>query len=60
MVQEVKVTNLPWTMGSWLGLGEAGAFFLSYMKWHSGLLAVLHGVCSWIYIIWYAFHYGWK
>ena len=60
MAQEVEVKNWPWTIGSGLSLGEVGAFFLSYMKWHCGVLAIVHGSPSWIYVFWYLFHYGAK
>ena len=56
--QEVTVTNWPrhWTFE--LSLGEAGAFFLSYMKWHCVMLAMAHGVFSWLYVLYYFITYG--
>lgn len=64
MIQQVEVTNQidvknkSWTFE--LSLGEAGAFFLSYMKWHCIMLAMLHGVLSWIYVLYYLIQYGVK
>jgi hypothetical protein len=39
-------------------LGNVVAGLLSWMKWHSAGYAILHAMCSWIYVIYYAFKYG--
>lgn len=33
------------------------AMIISYTKWHSILWAMFHGVCSWLYVIYYAIYY---
>ncbi len=40
-----------------LGFGCALAICISYTAWHSIKWAILHGLLSWIYVIYYAFHY---
>lgn len=42
---------------SGIGMGAALAMILSYTKWHSIIWAILHGICSWIYVIYYAIKY---
>lgn len=36
-------------------MGCALAIVISYTKWHSVLWAVLHGVCGWLYVIYFLF-----
>ena len=38
---------------SGIGFGSALAITISWSKWHSILWAILHGVCSWLYVIYY-------
>ena len=38
-------------------MGAALAMILSFAKWHSILWAILHGICSWFYVIYYAVKY---
>lgn len=45
------------TTSAGIGMGAALAMILSYSKWHSILWAILHGICSWIYVIYYAIKY---
>ena len=40
-------------------LGTVIAVIISYAKWKSIGWAVLHGVCSWCYVIYYVIKYGW-
>jgi hypothetical protein len=40
-----------------LGIGSVIAVVLSYMKWHSILWAVLHGIFGWLYVIYYVIRY---
>lgn len=37
-----------------ISMGVAIAMILSYAKWHSIWWALLHGILSWIYVIYYA------
>jgi len=39
---------------SGIGMGAALAMILSYFKWHSILWAILHGICSWFYVLYFA------
>lgn len=43
---------------SGIGIGTALAMILSWSKWHSILWAILHGICSWFYVIYYAIYYN--
>lgn len=45
------------TSAAGLGLGNVIAVILSYLKWHSILWAILHGILGWIYIIYYVIKY---
>jgi hypothetical protein len=36
-----------------IGFGTALAMVISYVKYQSVLWAVLHGVCSWFYVIYF-------
>lgn len=40
-----------------ISMGAALAMILSYTKWHSIIWAILHGLLSWIYVIYYAIKY---
>lgn len=42
---------------SGIGFGSALAIAMSWSTNHSILWAILHGVLSWIYVIYYAFAY---
>jgi hypothetical protein len=39
---------------SGLGMGSALAMIMSWELYHSILWVILHGVCSWLYVIYYA------
>lgn len=43
-------------IGDWIG--TIIAIFLSWTKWHSIGWAILHGLLSWIYVIYYLIIYG--
>ena len=47
------------TVSSGIGLGAALAVVLSYTKWHSIAWAIVHGVVSWFYVLYFGFTYGW-
>ena len=39
------------------GFGSALAMVISYSNWHSILWAILHGIFSWGYVIYYPIRY---
>ena len=39
---------------SGIGFGTALAITISWSKWHSILWAMIHGVLSWVYVVYYA------
>lgn len=48
--------------GGWGGIGLGGilAGLMSWFKWHSVLLALVHAfLCGWIYVFYYLIRYGW-
>jgi hypothetical protein len=57
MTTDVNVKNW-WSMTPGLTVGEVGAAVLSYLKWKSVMLAIVHGGFGWFYIIYYAIRYG--
>jgi hypothetical protein len=40
-----------------ISFGAALAIVISYAKWHSIGWAILHGIFSWAYVIYYAIKY---
>ncbi len=42
---------------SGIGFGSALAIVLSWTTWHSIWWAILHGIFSWFYVIYYAINY---
>lgn len=47
----VQVTNVA---KKGIGFGSALAIAISWSEHHSILWAVVHGVLSWLYVVWYA------
>ena len=41
-----------------IGFGAALAMCISWSQWHSILWAIIHGVCGWFYVIYFAFKDG--
>ena len=41
------------TVSHGIGFGSALAITISWSQWHSILWAVLHGVCSWLYVAYF-------
>lgn len=41
-----------------VGLGTVLAGILSWMKWHSVTMLIIHGMCGWIYVVYYLIRYG--
>ncbi len=42
------------------GFGCALAMVISFDKWHSVGWAILHGILSWFYVLYYAIRFIWK
>jgi hypothetical protein len=38
-------------------IGAVAATYLSWMKWHSVGYAILHALCGWFYVVYYAIRY---
>ncbi len=38
---------------SGVGFGSALAITISWSQWHSILWAILHGICSWLYVVYF-------
>jgi hypothetical protein len=36
-----------------IGFGSALAITISWSQWHSILWAIIHGVCSWFYVLYF-------
>ena len=36
-----------------ISFGSALAIMISWSQWHSILWAILHGICSWFYVIYF-------
>jgi len=43
-----------------IGFGSVVAIVISYVKWHSIAWAILHGIFSWFYVIYFIIKYGWN
>lgn len=41
-----------------VSFGSALAIVMSYAKWHSIGWAILHGIFSWFYVIYYSINYS--
>ena len=54
MAKNKNVTN---TVKSGITFGSALAMVISYCNWHSIGWAVIHGLMSWIYVIYYIIKY---
>ena len=46
------------TVEKGVSFGSALAIVISYVKWHSILWAIIHGILGWVYVIYYAIKYG--
>ena len=45
------------TVKSGVSFGSALAMVISYTAWHSVGWAILHGLLSWVYVIYYVLRY---
>lgn len=43
-----------------VSFGCALAMVVSYVNWHSIFWAIIHGLLSWVYVIYYIVMYGWS
>ena len=41
-----------------IGIGGVIAIILSWMKWHSILWCIIHGLFGWFYVLYYWIQYG--
>ena len=41
-----------------IGFGSALAMVISWSQWHSIWWAIIHGICSWFYVIYFAYKDG--
>ena len=48
------------TVQTGISFGSALAMIISYANWHSVGWAILHGLLSWFYVIYYVIRYGWN
>lgn len=54
-IEKKEVVNK--TVKSGITFGSALAMVISYVNWHSVFWAVIHGLLSWIYVIYYIVKY---
>ncbi len=57
---EVTSEEVGKTVKNGITFGAALAMVISYTNWHSIGWAILHGLMSWVYVIYYAAKYGWN
>ena len=43
-----------------VSFGCALAMVISYVNWNSIFWAIIHGLLSWVYVIYYLIMYGWN
>jgi len=55
--QEKNQTIVKKTVKSGISFGSALAMVISYTTWHSVGWAILHGLLSWVYVIYYVLRY---
>jgi len=54
---EKKQTVVKKTVRSGVTFGSALAMVISYTAWHSVGWAIIHGLLSWVYVIYYVIRY---
>ena len=45
------------TVKTGISFGSALAMVVSYVNWHSIFWAIIHGLMSWVYIVYYIIRY---
>ncbi len=56
-MDEIKKEKVTKTVKTGISFGSALAMVISYVNWHSIVWAIIHGLLSWIYVIYYIFKY---
>lgn len=59
-VENSNVSVVEKTVKTGISFGSALAMVISYMTWKSIGWAILHGILSWIYVVYYILKYGWS
>ena len=49
--------NIKKTVKTGITFGSALAMVISYVNWHSVFWAVIHGLMSWIYVVYFIVRY---
>lgn len=57
MVLEDKIMKKEKVVEGGITFGSALAMVISYTTWHSIFWAIIHGVLSWVYVIYYIIRY---
>lgn len=57
-MEENKTTYIKKTVKSGISFGSALAMVISYTTWHSVGWAIIHGLLSWLYVIYFVLRYG--
>ncbi len=52
-----KNTSIKQTVKSGITFGSALAMVISYTTWHSVGWAIIHGLLSWVYVIYFLLRY---
>lgn len=55
---EKKTTVVEKTVKTGVSFGSALAMVISFTTWHSVFWAIIHGLLSWVYVIYYILTYG--
>ncbi|MGX8795136.1 hypothetical protein ACR6HW_03410 [Fusibacter sp. JL298sf-3] len=55
-----NVSVIKKTVKSGVSFGSALAIVISYVTWQSIGWAILHGIFSWLYVIYFVIKYGWR
>ena len=56
-VEEKQTTVIRKTVKSGITFGSALAMVISYTTWHSVGWAIVHGLLSWLYVIYFVMRY---
>ena len=56
-MEEKKTTIVRKTVKSGISFGSALAMVISYITWNSVGWAIVHGLLSWIYVIYFVLRY---
>lgn len=59
-IENRNVSVVEKTVKTGISFGSALAMVISYMTWKSIGWAILHGILSWIYVVYFIFKYGWN